>query len=150
MFPWSSRTPVCQTLYRSLSKTCAKSRKRQQPLNSRRLSNLPVGLVAAHYSTHVLSLTAKNKLLTAYALSSQAQTYPNSCAKPLRWLLNMLHDLEHLIPWELWNYSTVRSCRVLSINSTTLTWVAVKELNPGYYTGETLLFTTQICNHYSN
>ena len=36
---------------------------------------------------------------------------------PLRWIITILHDPRYLIPWELGDYSTFRSCRILSINS---------------------------------
>ena len=29
----------------------------------------------------------------------------------IRWILKILHDPRYLIPWELWDYSTFRSCR---------------------------------------
>ena len=34
----------------------------------------------------------------------------------LRWILKILHDPEDLIPWELWYYSILGSCRIFSIN----------------------------------
>ena len=35
----------------------------------------------------------------------------------MRWILKILHDPKYLIHWELWYYSILRSCRILSINS---------------------------------
>ena len=36
-------------------------------------------------------------------------------------MLKILHDPKYLIPWELWDYSRLRSCRIFSINSITST-----------------------------
>ena len=33
------------------------------------------------------------------------------------WIVKILHDPEYLIPWELYYYSILRSCRIFSINS---------------------------------
>ena len=35
----------------------------------------------------------------------------------LRWILKCLQDPKYLIPWELWYYSILRSCRIFSINN---------------------------------
>ena len=35
----------------------------------------------------------------------------------IRWILNILHDPKHPLFRELWKFSIIRSCRVLSINS---------------------------------
>ena len=32
----------------------------------------------------------------------------------IRWILKILHDPMYLIPWELWYYSILRSCRIFS------------------------------------
>ena len=42
----------------------------------------------------------------------------------LRWILKNLHDPTHLVPWELWCYSILRTCRIFSINSNweLITW----------------------------
>ena len=37
----------------------------------------------------------------------------------MRWILNMLHDLKYLIPWELRYFGTLRSYRVFGSNSGT-------------------------------
>ena len=37
----------------------------------------------------------------------------------IQWILKILHDLEYVIPQELWYFSTSRSCRIFSINSGT-------------------------------
>ena len=51
-------------------------------------------------------------------------TSPNLPCRPstpppfhLRWILKILHDPNFLIPWELWFYCVLRSCRIYSINS---------------------------------
>ena len=38
----------------------------------------------------------------------------------IRWIRKILHDLRYLKPWELWYYSILRSCRILSINSSNI------------------------------
>ena len=35
----------------------------------------------------------------------------------IRWILKNLHYPRYLIPWEVWYYSILRSCRIFSINS---------------------------------
>ena len=35
----------------------------------------------------------------------------------MRWILNMLHDLKYLIPWEVWYFGTLRSYRVFGSDS---------------------------------
>ena len=35
----------------------------------------------------------------------------------LRWILKILHDPKDLLPWELWYYSILGSCRIFSIHS---------------------------------
>ena len=38
-------------------------------------------------------------------------------ALKVRWILKILHDPKYLIPWELWDYGRLRSCRIFSIDS---------------------------------
>ena len=44
--------------------------------------------------------------------------HPRLPSNPTRWIIEILHDPKYLISWEYWDYSTLRSCRIFSINST--------------------------------
>ena len=44
----------------------------------------------------------------------------------LRWIPKILHDPRCLIYWELWYYSTLRSCRIFSINSINVVPVSIR------------------------
>ena len=69
------------------------------------------------YGTCRMLFTIFGLLKDANVTASQNRrspfVHPNTIRLVLRWILEILHDPDYFVPWELWDCSILRSCRIL-------------------------------------